>query len=180
VWLAKNSKDKHLENFSERGSTMIRKTIPDDSSALLAILESSGQFDANSLEQVKATLASYLDGTSENLWFTADDGEPVGVAYCAPEPVTDGTWNLLLLWTRPDRHRQGHGSALFSQVENVLRERGVRLLIVETSGLDAFEPARKFYDWCGFRQEARVRNFFAAGDDKLIYTKSLLADTSED
>ncbi len=78
---------------------MIKKTISDDSPALLAMLESSSQFDARGLEHVKTTLADYLAGNSEDLWFTAEDGEPVGVAYCAPEPVTNGTWNLLMLWT---------------------------------------------------------------------------------
>ncbi len=152
---------------------MIRETRSDDSAALLAIVGSSGQFDANGLAHVKETLANYLEGKSEDLWFTADDDEPIGVAYCAPEPVTDGTWNLLMLWTRHDRHGQGHGSALVSHVEKVLAERGVRLLIVETSGSADFETARAFYNRCGFTKEARIQDFFAAGDDKIVYTKPL-------
>lgn len=152
---------------------MIRETIHTDSDALLAIVESSGQFDKNGLAHVKKKLNSYLAGGSDGLWFTADDGEPIGVAYCAPEPVTDGTWNLLMLWTRHDRNGQGHGSALVRHVEDVLTERGVRLLIVETSSLPDFAGARAFYDKCGFTQEARIKNFFAAGDDKIVYTKLL-------
>lgn len=152
---------------------MIRETIQTDSEALLAIVRDSGQFDENGLSHVEETLNSYLAGESEDLWFTADDGKPVGVAYCAPEPVTDGTWNLLMLWTRRDRSGQGHGSALVSHVEKILNERGVRLLIVETSSLPDFAGARAFYDKNGFVQEARIRNFFAAGDDKIVYTKSL-------
>lgn len=152
---------------------MIRETIQTDSEALLAIVRDGGQFDENGLVHVEETLNNYLAGESEDLWFTADDGEPVGVAYCAPEPVTDGTWNLLMLWTRRDRNGQGHGSALVNHVENILNERSVRLLIVETSSLPDFAGARAFYDKCGFTQEARIRNFFAAGDDKIVYTKSL-------
>lgn len=152
---------------------MIRETIQTDADAILAMVKDSGQFDANGLVHVEETLDSYLEGKSGGLWLTADDGEPVGVAYCAPEPVTDGTWNLLMLWTRGDRHGRGHGSALVNRVEKILNERGVRLLIVETSGLPDFETARKFYEKCGFAQEARIENFFAAGDDKIIYTKTL-------
>jgi ribosomal protein S18 acetylase RimI-like enzyme len=153
---------------------MVRKTIPSDVPAVLAIIESSGQFDADALEHVKETLSSYFATGSEALWLTADDDEVVGVAYCVPEPVTNGTWNLLMLWTRQDRHGQGHGSALVKHVEEILEECGVRLLIVETSSLPDFAPARKFYDRCGFQQEARVKDFFADGDDKLIYSKRLL------
>lgn len=152
---------------------MIRETIRKDTDALLAIVGGSGQFDENALAHVKETLNGYLAGQSDDLWFTADDGEPVGVAYCAPEAVTDGTWNLLMLWTRFDRHGRGLGSALVGHVEKALKNRGARLLIVETSGLPDFETARAFYSKCGFTQEARIRNFFAAGDDKIVYTKLL-------
>lgn len=148
-----------------------------DKEAILTIIGTSGEFDAASLELVRERLDGYLDGSSDGLWFTADDGEPVGVAYCAPEPVTEGTWNLLMLWTRNDRGGQGHGSALVSHVEKVLTDRGARLLIVETSGLAEYETARAFYSKCGFAQEARVRDFYSAGDDKLVYTKALRSAT---
>ncbi len=62
-----------------------------------------------------------------------------------PKPMTNGTWNVLMLLVDRDRQRQGHGSALMSYIEQTLRDRGERLLIVETSSLDEFEPARKFY-----------------------------------
>ncbi|MDQ3256610.1 MAG: GNAT family N-acetyltransferase [Acidobacteriota bacterium] len=140
------------------------------------MLKTSGQFDERGLAHVDETLNLYLAGESEALWFTADDGEPVGVAYCAPEPVTDGTWNLLMLWTRQDRSGQGHGTALVGQVERALSEQGARLLIIETSGLPDFETARGFYSKCGFTQEARIREFFAAGDDKIIFTKRLASN----
>lgn len=118
-------------------------------------------------------MEAHLAGHGDGIWFTADDGEPIGVAYCAPEPVTSGTWNLLMLWTRPDRHGQGHGTALVRQVEDAVRGRQARLLLVETSGLPAFAPARSFYAKCGFTLEATIRNFFAAGDHKVVFTKAL-------
>jgi ribosomal protein S18 acetylase RimI-like enzyme len=152
---------------------MIRATVATDTAALLQIIESSGQFDIDSLGHVQGTLLEYLAGKSDGLWFTADDGEPVGVAYCAPEAVTNGTWNLLMLWTRKDKSSQGHGKALVGHVQSELSKRAARLLIVETSGLPEFEVARSFYNKCGFAQEARIRNSFAAGDDKLVYTKAL-------
>ena len=134
------------------------------------MIEDSGQFDESGLAHVGEKLNDYLAGENGDLWFTADDGELADVAYCVPEAVTDGTWNLLMLWTRRDRSGRGHGSALVKRVEQVLIERAARLLIVETSDLPDFENARTFYSKCGFVQEARVKNFFAAGDDKLIYT----------
>lgn len=152
---------------------MIRETIQSDRDALLAMIENSGQFDENGLAHVAETLDGYLAGNSNDIWFTADDGEPVGVAYCAPEPVTNGTWNMLMLWTRRDRENRGYGSQLVNEVEQTLIEKSARLLIVETSGLPEFEKARAFYDRCGFAREAQIKNFFADGDDKITYTKQL-------
>ncbi len=152
---------------------MIRSTVKTDAAAILSIVKESGQFDAEGLAHVQDTLEQYLAYNGEEIWLTADDGEPVGVAYCAPEPVTSGTWNLLMLWTRSDRHGKGHGTSLVQQVEHELRRRAARLLIVETSGLPEFALARSFYAKCGFVHEASIRNFFDAGDDKLVFTKAL-------
>lgn len=152
---------------------MIRETIQADRNAMLRMITDSGQFDESGLAHVEEKLSIYLAGETDDLWLTADDGEPVGVAYCAPEPVTSGTWNLLMLWTRQDRENQGYGSQLVRRVEQILTDRQARLLIVETSGLPEFEKARAFYDKIGFVREAQIKNFFAAGDDKIIYTKQL-------
>ena len=154
---------------------MIRTTRQSDIDAILEMIAGSGQFDADGVEHVRLTLEQHFAGESDDVWLTADDGEAIGVAYCAPEPMTSGTWNLLMLWTREDRHGEGWGSALVEQLETQLADRQARLLLVETSGLPEFAAARAFYTKNGFRHEATVKDFFTAGDDKLILTKSLAA-----
>jgi GNAT superfamily N-acetyltransferase len=155
---------------------VIRETCLGDKHAVLRIIMDSGQFDDDGLAYVESTLDAHLAEDSGALWLTADDGEPVGVSYCNPEPVTSGTWNLLMLWTRKDREGQGFGAALVAETERRLREKGARLLIVETSGLPDFEVARAFYAKCGFIHEATIKDFFAAGDSKLVYTKPISQD----
>lgn len=152
---------------------MIIRTTEQHKEALSSILSASGQFDADSLAYVMETLDSHLENPETEVWFTALEDEPVGFAYCAPEPVTSGTWNLLMLWTKDGYQGKGFGSALVSSVEKELAKRDARLLIVETSQLPEFETARSFYEKCGFRFEAEVKNFFAQGDNKLIYTKPI-------
>lgn len=143
---------------------------------MLQIIKDSNQFNDESLAYVESTLDAHLEENSGAIWLTADDDQPVGISYCNPEPVTLGTWNLLMLWTRKDRQGQGFGTALVAETERRLREKGARLLIVETSGLPDFEVARAFYAKCGFVHEATIKDFFAAGEDKLIYTKPILQD----
>ncbi|HAG84099.1 MAG TPA: GNAT family N-acetyltransferase, partial [Cyanobacteria bacterium UBA12227] len=71
-------------------------------------------FEPNELEVLREMLSDDLGGNSDSdrFWLTDDDGEPVGVAYCAPERMTNGTWNLLLIAVQPDRQGQGRGTAL--------------------------------------------------------------------
>jgi GNAT superfamily N-acetyltransferase len=56
---------------------------------------------------------------SQDLWLTDDDDGLVGIAYVAPERMTEGTWNLYLLAVHPDRQRQGRGAALSPSRTNV-------------------------------------------------------------
>lgn len=152
--------------------TLIRKITSDETAAVIALAEASGLFNSDGIEQIRERLADYAGGNND-LWFTAIDNDLVGVVYCIPEPMTDGTWNVLMLLVSPDSHGQGHGRALMSFVEETLAARGARLIIVETSSGAGFERARAFYPKCGYTEEARVRNFYTTGDDKVVFSKGL-------
>jgi GNAT superfamily N-acetyltransferase len=156
---------------------MIRPSTPDDTIALIAIADAIG-FQPNELEQLSEMLADYFGGDSDSdrFWLTDDDNGPIGVAYCEPERMTNRTWNLQLIAIRPDRQGQGRGATLLRYVEQTLTARGGRMLLVETSGLPEFERTRAFYRQCGYEEEARIRDFYAAGDDKVVFRKVLNAD----
>jgi ribosomal protein S18 acetylase RimI-like enzyme len=153
----------------------IRAVLPDDTAALKLLIDRLGLFPSAMLDNM---IAGYLGGDLSNgFWLAYDDGGPVGVAYCAPERMTDGTWNLYLIAVDPDRQGQGCGTALLRHVEQALAVRGERLLLVETSGLPDFERARAFYRNCGYDEEARIRGFYQAGEDKVVFRKALADET---
>lgn len=156
---------------------MIRSTAPDDTIALIALAEATGLFEANQLDEVREMLADYFttNSDSDRFWITDDDGGPVGVAYCELEPMTDRTWNLQLIAILPDRQGQGRGATLLRYIEQTLMARGGRVLLVETSGVPKFDRVRSFYRKCGYDEEARIRDFYKAGDDKIVYRKALMA-----
>jgi GNAT superfamily N-acetyltransferase len=68
----------------------------------------------------------------EGFWLTDDDDGPVGMAYCEPERMTAGTWNLQLIMIQGDRQGQGRGTQLLRAVEQAVMTRQGRMLIVET------------------------------------------------
>lgn len=154
---------------------MIRPVTRDDTAAVMTLAEASGLFLPHELEELAGGLADFFGGdqTRPHFWLADDDGGLVSVAYCAPEALTDRTWNLLFIAVRPDLRGQGRGAALLRHVERTLAERGERLLLVETSGAEAFERTRAFYQKRGFDEEARIRDFYEAGSDKVIYRKLL-------
>ena len=121
-------------------------------------------------------LTEYFDGNdNDRFWLTYDDSEPVGVAYCAPEQYANGTWNLYFIAVHPNRQGEGIGGKLLRYAEQMLLERGGRLLLVETSGLPDFERTQLFYRKNGYDEEARIREFYNVGDDKIIFRKALNA-----
>lgn len=83
--------------------------------------------------------------------------------------MTDRAWNQLLIAVHPDAHDRGIGRSLIRRPEDDLTARGERLLLVETSSLPEFEKTRGFYRRIGFEEEARIRDFYAAGEDKVVF-----------
>ena len=154
----------------------VRPLRADDLSAVKAVIDSTGLFPS---ELMDGMTAAFLSRASDELWFVAEaggakvDGDVCAVAYAAPERMTDGAWNLLLIAVRKDRQGRGLGAALTRTVEAVLAGRGARILLVETSGLPAFERTRAVYQRLGYVREATVRGFYAEGEDKVIFWKSL-------
>ena len=58
-------------------------------------------------------------------------------------------------------------------VEQALAADGQRLVLVETSGLPSFEKTRAFYKKLGYNEEARIREFYQTGEDKIVFRKAV-------
>lgn len=157
----------------------IRAVVPGDVPALKALIDATALFPSHMLDDM---LASYFEQGSTGLqaWLTDDEGGPASVAYYAPERMTDGTWNLYLIAVHPQRQGGGRGSALLRHVEATLAMRGERVLLIETSGLPEFERTRAFYRGNGYGEEARIRDFYQSGEDKVIFRKALGAFSKDD
>ncbi len=106
--------------------------------------------------------ASYLNGNPDKeIWAVAEEESVLQcVAFCAQEKLTNGTWNLYLLAVDLASQRHGVGTAMVSWIERRLCDQQARLLLVETSSLPEFEPARRFYLRYGFEQEGLIRDFY--------------------
>lgn len=158
---------------------MIRPTTANDSTAIIALAVAAGMFPANATEALSKVLADYFADKLDDghRWITDEvAGDLRGVAYYAPALMADRTWYLYMIAVRPDCQGQGRGTALIQHMEKALQANSQRVLLVETSGLPSYERTRKFYAKCGYEKEARIRDFYAAGDDKIVFRKVLNID----
>lgn len=149
----------------------IRPARDADLAAIGAIAENTGLFPSDMLAEM---IAGYLDRVKADIWLTATlDDHPVGFGFCEPERMTSGTWNLLAIGVTPDRQSQGVGARLLRHLEAQLAHAGHRVLLVETLATPEFARTRSFYLNNGFVEEARIREFYEAGADKLVFWKHL-------
>ncbi len=135
-------------------------------------------FSADDAWLVEGMLADYFDGNKDDghVCVIDDEGGTLGVAYYQPKSAADRVWDLTMIAVRPVRQGQGRGAAMLQRVEDDLRARGQRLLLVETSALPQYDRTRAFYVKCGYEEEARIRGYWAAGDDLVVFRKALNED----
>lgn len=152
---------------------MIRNATDKDKDSLLAIAQAIGLFTPEDLKGFGEMMNEQLSGTDDQCWIVDEAEGIVGAAYYAPEPFAEGVWNLYFIGVHPDEQGKGRGRALVQYVEEALREKGDRLLLIETSGKESFEATRTFYRKNGYEEEARIRDYYQDGDDKIIFRKAL-------
>ena len=89
---------------------MIRPITPADSAAVVALAVSSGLFPEEETDFLDKMLADYFAGKIEegHVCLIDEEDRPLGVAYYAPEIVTDRTWNLLMIAIRGDWAQTQH------------------------------------------------------------------------
>jgi len=100
------------------------------------------------------------------------EGRLVGWICWGPTPCTLGTYDLYWMAVDPAAQRSGIGTALLVEMERRLAGRA-RLIVVETAGRAEYAATRRFYQSRGYRPTARIPEFYAPGDDLVVYTKQL-------
>lgn len=155
-----------------KNQIVVRKVLESDLNDLSVVLNSIELFPSEMLPEM---IRGYLENPeTEDIWFTATKGaEAVAIGFCSPEKLTEGTFNLYAIGVKKELQGNGIGKKMMAFLENELQSKGHRVLIVETSGTADFELTRKFYDNLGYTKEAVLRDFWAEGDDKVIFWKKL-------
>ena len=98
------------------------------------------------------------------------EGSLSGWICWGPTPCTLGTYDLYWLVVDPKLQGAGIGTALVAEMERCLV--GVaRLIVVETAGRLDFAATRAFYEARGYLPTATIPDFYAPGDDQVVFVK---------
>ena len=101
------------------------------------------------------------------------EGKTAGYICYGPTPVTVGTYDVYWIAVAPHIQKKGVGRKLLSHVEDEIASKNGKLIIIETSSQHKYEPTRNFYIRTHYIMEARIKDFYSEGDDRLIYVKRL-------
>jgi D-alanine-D-alanine ligase len=162
---------------------------PPDVAAVREIVSSTGFFHDFEIDVAVELVQERLGrGLASGYFFVfADDpatGRTLGYTCFGPIACTQGSFDLYWIAVHNDSRGQGLGRLLMGETERrigaglqgagegggTIRGRGI---YIETSSQPKYEPTREFYRRCAYVEEARLRGFYAADDDKLIYVKRL-------
>jgi len=163
---------------SSRGPRLfkIRLTESADRDEILRMVSATGFFSPGELEVAREVLDEAIATGPRGHYqsFAAEvKGRPVGWVCFGPTPCTSGTFDVYWVVVSPEYQDRGIGKGLMQHAEKRIAERGGRLAVVETSGRPAYEPTHRFYLALGYEEKARVADFYAPGDPKVIYVKRL-------
>lgn len=106
--------------------------------------------------------------------YVAEAGGQVAGWICfGATPCTLGTFDIYWIAVDPARQRHHIGTRMLEFAQTQIQQQKGRMIVIETSGSKKFLPTRNFYERNGYTLAASVKDFYAPGDDKWIFTKIL-------
>lgn len=153
----------------------IRKFERGDIPELAEIVRATKVFRDEEIEvavELMEIAANEKDEEEYFLYSYADDSGKLQGYYCVgPTPLTQATFDLYWIAVHPSAQRKKIGNMLLQHCEELVQNLGGKILVVETSSQPKYEPTRKFYLRQHYAEEACIKDYYAAGDDLVIYTK---------
>jgi D-alanine-D-alanine ligase len=160
--------------MSKEGIHLREEVLPSDPRSVREITESAGFFFPEEIDTAVELVEERLaKGTSSGyLFFFAErGGRTVGYSCFGPIACTKSSFDLYWIAVHADTRGQGLGRILLEESEKAIHRIGGTRVYVETSSRPLYEPTRGFYLKRGYREEARLADFYGPGDAKVMYVK---------
>ena len=156
---------------------MIRFMQKSDKSILIRILRSNNMFSHDEIESAIEQMDSYLShrkGSDYTVMVVENEGyDVVGFMSYGPAPLAKQVFNLYWLAVVPYAQHRGYGREMIGWLIKRCKVKAARMIVVETSSLPKYKSARRIYRSLGFKVVSRLPDYYAKGDDRIIFAKTL-------
>ncbi len=155
-------------------STMIRKIKLSDEIAIENMLERIPNFNN---EEVKVAMelvnisVMNPDQTDYHIYVYEHDNKIAGYHCTGRRPLTDGVYDLYWIVSDPASSGRGIGKRLLEHAEEFVRSNNGRWLLAETSSKESYTSTQNFYLRNNYSIISEIRDFYAVGDDLLVFGK---------
>lgn len=150
--------------------------VPTDIQAVRDIIISTKFFYEHEVEIAAELVQERISQGEESGYFfvfAEADGRTISYSCFGSDVMSKTCYDLYWIATHNDFRGKGIGKKVLAETERIARDMGCVILIAETSGLPHYEPTRQFYLNTGFTLEAKLKDYYTLGDDKLFFTKRI-------
>lgn len=137
-----------------------------DIEGIKKVINSISEFSKREKNTFCDDAEAYFDYPNECIFYICkEDNNIIGFAV-AEKDLPVGVWNINLLCVNPTYRRKGIASNLLNEILS----RKARLFVIETESSENYSKALQLYLKEGFKEEARIKDFWSKGSDKIILT----------
>jgi GNAT superfamily N-acetyltransferase len=155
---------------------LIRKLENIDRNKIKKILIETNNFNNDEIKIAMELIDIYLNDKKQKDYkiFVDSDNHIINGYVCiGPRPLTNGTYDLYWIAVNPNVQARGIGSGLVKYIEEYLKNKSARLVLIETSGKPGYEKERRFYEKNNYDKFVEIKDFYNKDDSLVVYGKYL-------
>lgn len=150
----------------------IRKAVIGDKNEILSLIDGwDRKFARRYYDDYFSKTSAFLK--KDRVFVLVSEGRVRGVVgYFVDRYESKNHW---LGWFYVDEkfRRRGYGQKLLNHIFGELKKKRIKKLFVDTSSHKRYEPALEMYKKNGFREEARIKDYYEDGEDQIMLSKKL-------
>jgi ribosomal protein S18 acetylase RimI-like enzyme len=146
-----------------------------DKAPVLGLIRATGFFTADEVGVAEELIDVYLGQPGQKDYRVViienEAKDVAGYMTWGPTPLAEDAYDIYWMAVAPSEQGRGRGRELVRWLEDEIRGRAGRLVIIETSSQPKYHGTRQFYIGLSYREVARIPDFYRPGDDRVIYAK---------
>lgn len=155
-------------------SIMIRRLKPADADNIEKMLKRIPNFTDKEISVAMELINIAKDNpgqTDYNIFVLENQDRILGYHCTGRRPLTDGVFDLYWIASDPESPVKGIGKELLVHAEQFVTDNNGRWLLAETSSKDDYANTRRFYFKNRYSIIAEINDFYAVGDNLLVFGK---------